>query len=509
MDFETLKELVHTITRNKIKSIEVLGNEADKSSRTAQFYQALSEGKIGSDAEAAQYFFGSDNPRNPNYLKLKAKLRRQLINTAFFVDVNKPLYNDRAKAYYQCYSDFAAANILLLRNAAKSGASILEEVFLLSVRFEFTDLCVESARVLRQVYGRSLTSPQLHKKYTETYRVYLQKREAELRASDCFEELIQYYMVKRAPDEEIQRLCALYLEELLPQAAAIDTAFFYYRLYMISIVKHIADNDYEKALQVCREALTMLMERPNTGRDMKTNIAAQKVGCLTQLRRFEDNEAEDTIRFCLDLTEEGSFNWFRIYEWHIQYCLNARRYKEAFDLYAQGVAHPNFNTLQSQVRENWHLFGGYFHLLGVLDKVSADAVNKIVGPFRYARFANDIAVIGKDKAGMNVPLILLPVLFSLAKGSTDESGVSIEALELYRWRYLRGRFHTRSNHFIHLLALLLKSPLDPKGPPKKMNSLLAALRSETPTFSRDATPGEIIPYEDLWEMLTGEAVKGL
>lgn len=504
MDFETLKELVGTISRNKIKSIEVLGNEADKNSRPAQFYQALSDGTIKSDAEAAQFFFGSNNPRNPNYLKLKAKLKRQLINTAFFVDVNKPLYNERAKAYYQCYSDFAAANILLLRSAPKSGASILEEVFQVSVRFEFTELCLESARVLRQIYGRSLTSSQLHKKYTDIYRSYLVKRDAELRSSDCFEELIQYYIVKRAPDEEIQRLSTLYLEELSPQASQVNTVFFYYRLCLMAVIQNFACNDYEKALQACNEGLDMLRDRPNAGRDMILTIGLQKISCLTQLKHFENDEAEQTIRFCLELSEPGSFNWFRTYELHVQYYLNARRYEAAFEVYAQGVAHSNFHTLQGQVRENWQLFGGYFHLLGQLGKLSVDAVKKVVGPFRYTRFINDINVIGKDKAGMNVPLILLPVLSVLATNSIQNSDVSMDALELYRWRYLRGSLHTRSNHFIHLLALLLKSPMDPKGPPKKMKNLLAALRSETPKPSRDSTPAEIIPYEDLWEMLTGE-----
>ena len=58
MDFETLKELVGIITRNKVKQIEVLGNPGNDESRTEELYTLINKGKIKSEAEAIAHFFG-------------------------------------------------------------------------------------------------------------------------------------------------------------------------------------------------------------------------------------------------------------------------------------------------------------------------------------------------------------------------------------------------------------------------------------------------------------------
>lgn len=508
MDFDLLKELVSAITRNKVKSIEVLDNDGNNdNSKTWLLYQGISDGKIKSDKDAVLNLFQSDNERHSAYIKLKAKLKRQLMNTAFFVDTNKPLFNERTRAYYQCNSDFASANILLLRNAPKSAADILTDINQIAIRYEFTDLCVDSARVLRQLYGRTIQSLPLHKKYTEVYKTYLPKRDAEFQAEDCFETLIQYYMVRQAPDEDIKKLCIEFLKELAPLEAVADTALFLYRISIITIIRYEADNDYRNALDTCNKYLKIMEGRQNASSVQKFAIAGQKLSCLTQLRRFDDGEFERTIQYCLSFAEEGNFNWFRIHEQYIQHCIAGQNYKLALDIYEKAFLHPNFSRLQGQIREHWHLIGGYFHLLAAFGRLDGKVVDQLVGPFRYQRFVNDISILARDKSGMNVPLILLPVLFALANGTADEADISTEALELYRWRYLRGPLHQRSSHFIRLLNLLLKSPLDPKEPRKKMKALLTAIRSEAPKPSRDATPSEIIPYEDLWEMLTGEVDK--
>jgi hypothetical protein len=77
MDFDVLKDLVQTITRNKIKNIEVLGNPGEEKSRVELMYDGISAGKFKSEEDIARHFFKSD-AKDPNYRKLKNKLVRQL-----------------------------------------------------------------------------------------------------------------------------------------------------------------------------------------------------------------------------------------------------------------------------------------------------------------------------------------------------------------------------------------------------------------------------------------------
>jgi hypothetical protein len=65
--------------------------------------------------------------------------------------------------------------------------------------------------------------------------------------------------------------------------------------------------------------------------------------------------------------------------------------------------------------ENWLLIGGYLHLISKFGLLDASEVEQVVGKFKYSKIYNDIEILKKDKEGMNIPLLLLPVLYELAQ----------------------------------------------------------------------------------------------
>jgi hypothetical protein len=46
MDFDALKDLVKTITRNKVKNIEVLGSPIEEGSMVEALYDAIAKDKV-------------------------------------------------------------------------------------------------------------------------------------------------------------------------------------------------------------------------------------------------------------------------------------------------------------------------------------------------------------------------------------------------------------------------------------------------------------------------------
>ena len=73
---QILRELVHIINKNKVRSIEVIGNASDSKSMITEFYDAIVEERFKTDEEAAQYFYQSDE-ENQNYKKLKNRLKNR------------------------------------------------------------------------------------------------------------------------------------------------------------------------------------------------------------------------------------------------------------------------------------------------------------------------------------------------------------------------------------------------------------------------------------------------
>lgn len=500
MDFDALKDLVKTITRNKVKQIEVLGNPGEEGSMVEALYDAIAKDKVGSDEEAAQLIYGkNESPKSQAYLRLKGRLERNLINTAFFVDVNQPMFNERTKAYFNCYRDFAAANILLAREATRPGIDILEHLLEQTIKFEFTDLTAEVASRLRREYSW-VGSVAFHERYAKIHREYEEKRRLEMLALEYFENLVLYYMVKRSPNEEIHQLASTYYEELQPLRSKADTCQYHFHTAQIGIIKYLSVNDCNGALSICNEALALLRKLPNAGRGMLIGTSFQKIACLIQLRVF-DGQAEEELAYCLSLEEEGAFNWFRTHELHLHYCLFARRYEDALDLFEKASKNPKFESLSGAVRDNWHLYGGYLHLLAALGKLSQEKVERVVGTFRYAKLSNEIEVLGKDKQGMNIPLVLLPVIYSLVKGTFDTSDISPESLEKYRKRYLDNDMNRRSAAFLNMLIAFAKRDYQSASAEKKIKKELAVLEREQPQVAGQNFAVEIIPYEDIWDFV--------
>ena len=501
MDFDVLKDLVQTITRNKIKNIEVLGNPGEEKSRVELMYDGISSGKFKSEDDVARHFFKSD-AKDPNYRKLKNKLIRQLVNTAFFVDVNQPAFNERAKAYFTAYRDFAAGVVLMTRNAVKSGIYILQLVLEQAIKFEFTDLAADVSRILRREYARVGGDYEKNQYYTVLHRKYEEKRRYEGLATDYYETLISYYLVKRSPNEEIHRQADIYFNELLPLVKTVDTSVFYSTTYSIGLIKYSSANDIENALRLTNEALSILEPRKNTNRSTLVNFTMQKMAFYNQLKIVKVSEFKKLIDYCLSLLEEGEYNWFRSNEVYFYHCMYSGQYEQALDVYSKITSSSTFNLLDGSHHDNWLLLGGYLHLLAKLGVLDTAKVESIVGTFKFGKFFNEIEVLDKDKEGMNIPLVLLPVLFHLAQKTFDEQkDISVEALEKYRQRWLANDMNRRSDSFLKMLIAFAKKDYASAAAEKKISKELEILKSETPQVAGQNFAVEIIPYETLWELL--------
>lgn len=502
MEFDALKDLVRIITRHKAKRIDLLGGTSKATDSADQLYDGIAKGKFKSDAEAEKHFYGGSSPKDPTYRKLKMKLTRQLINTSFFIDVDQPMFSDRMRAMSNCYRDYAAAYLLMPRNdAKKAGLWLLEQVLEQSIRYEFIELTADITRLLRMQYARTMGDSEMHEHYANLNKKYEKLHRWEMMASDYYEDVVRYYLVQRSPNVEVYELASKYYDELLPLADQVNISTFYYYTYQIGVIKCFAANDCKEALVITDRALEILKNRKNTAKGALFMTAVQKISCLTQLRIF-DEQGEDTVRFCLGNVDEGVFNWFKLMEAYFHYCLHACRYKDAFQIFVQSTQHPRYELLTGNTRDDWRLYGGYLHLLALLGRLDKSKVEAAAGPLKFSKFNTDFLILDKDKEGMNIPKMLLPVVYSLAEGTFWNADISTDGLDKYRQRYLENDLNRRSAIFMRLLIALAKKEFNPKLADRKIQQELSEMKALPPELSRQSFAVEVIPYEDLWEMLT-------
>ena len=177
-------------------------------------------------------------------------------------------------------------------------------------------------------------------------------------------------------------------------------------------------------------------------------------------------------------------------------------YQRALELFNAITNSPLFKNLPETTQEKWRLIAGYLHLLAELDQLDKAQVREIAGEFKFNRFINDFEHIERDKGGLNIPLLLLPILYQLSRGNfKEEFGRSIEALEKYRIRYLNTEANARSATFMKLLLAYTQAPFQPTQTARAIQRHLEKLTTQALAVIGQEFVVEVIPYEDLWVML--------
>lgn len=501
MDFVALKNLISILNRNKIKNVEILGQGGKKRSMTEEMYDAILDGRLESEEAAADHFYPNDPTGGAKLRKLKWRLVRQLTNLVFFVDHKESKFSDRLNAYDNAYRNLAAAQIMFVKGALRAASSVMQEVLEQSIQYEFTELSAIAAQHLRRQYSRALDNKEQLQRYTILHRKYETKRQQEAMAFDYNEELIADYYTKNVSNQAISKKAEEYHEILKTLAAEVDTAQFYFYTYNVGLMRYMLAHDYRSACELSDEALALFDKRPNIHRGTLLTIAMQKLSSLTQLRLFGEMEKGHFVDFCINLNEDGSFNWFKALEMGLYYYVYTKRYDDALKILCTAISHPQYKLLKGVNAEIWQLHAGYLHLLAKLGQLSTKAVEEKAGPFDYVRFINQFSAITGDKEGMNIPLMMFPVLYNLAEGNIFEYGRSLEALDKYRQRYLSNKTNYRSAYFMKALVALSKVEFEREASERKIRYELAELRKLPPEDAARFFIVEIVPYEDLWELL--------
>ncbi len=173
---------------------------------------------------------------------------------------------------------------------------------------------------------------------------------------------------------------------------------------------------------------------------------------------------------------------------------HAQRYTEAGKLLAE-IPESELLALPPRARERHDIFRGYLQLLSRLVS-PAPAPDTGAPAFRMAKFLNTFTEANKDKAHLNVHLIIISLVDAYL-GSSGGHALSPEAIERYVYRYLREDDSQRTKLFLKALLNLYRQGPESGSSGDKYFRELRLLPVNTFRFPDT----EIIPYERLWKLL--------
>ena len=259
---------------------------------------------------------------------------------------------------------------------------------------------------------------------------------------------------------------------------------------------HSSRNDYAATAKVCEDAIAFFRKK-----DFESNLPLQAfyyqlVVCYIQLQEFE--KGAEVIQQYQSIFEEGSFNWYKLQELFFLLAMYTRHYSKAFEVCDMVQKKLRSGNHPSQIAEMWKIYEAYVHFLVYLKKI--ELPQDYASKFKVGKFLNDIPTYSKDKQGMNIPILVIQILFTISEHNYNQSIDRMEAIEKYCSRYLKQNETFRSSCFIKALLQIPAAAFHQEVVTRKAQKYIDMLNTQPLEVAYQTHEIEIIPYEHLWEM---------
>lgn len=494
---DDLKVLVDLISKNKVKSIELVGAG---NANYNLLYDELSKGNFNNEAEAEEFFFPNNKNKVYYFQRLKKQLNDRLINTLFFIDTNQPSFTDYQKAYYTCYKATTATKILLTKHARLPAIRLAEKTIKHAMRYELTDIILQLSRDLRFHYGGIAGNKKKYKYYNDIVQLYSKLLNAELLVEEFYTEIVINFVSSAATKPEVIQLAEKYTLELTELSQEVNTYWFKLLYYNIKALSFELANNYAKTIEACEEALNFFDQKQHIAtKNAKFLFLLKTISAQIYLKQFQ--KIESNIDKCKSLVPIGSTNWLLTYHYFMIYLFHSRQFNRALQVYheVREMASKRISSYK-QISENWLIHEAFLHYFQLINKVQYPETHSIKN-FRISKFLNEVPAYSKDKRGNNITIIILQILFLLQNKKYGPIVDKMESLQTYTHRYLRKDDTFRSNCFIKMLLCLPAASFHKIGVLRKADKYWKKLQSVPLEKANQSAELEIVPYEMLWEFV--------
>ena len=496
-----LIEMIQVVTKNKVAKIEVMGNPGNYKGKMRRLYDGIASGEFKTDQEAVLAIYGATKDWT-NYKKLKYRLEQRLINTSFFIDINKPSFSDEQKVYYNSYKNLVATQILAGRGGRKISIRITERTLPKVLEYEYPEIAVPLLNNLVIHYGAKQLNLKKFKRYSKLLSNQLKALEAYSKATE-YDTLIKIKYFKRlASHDELHQEAGIYRKELRQYLQLTTAPKFLMTAFNLFVNEYLIINDHHNAIKVCEEAIELFNKKETPNKAGKSFFFLNLINLYRQTKQYQ--KAEITIQEVLELNiyAKESNNYIGIFDKYIMLSFYQQDYQKAYEIYNKAIFKQDLRKYRKAYQNQFKLYEAFLNFFIAIGKIEpTQSEYPLLPKFRVSKFVNDVPAFAQDKRKFNITLIIIQVLFLIQKKKYDVVIDKVEALHMYCHRYLKKDDTFRSNCFIKLLLVLPKSNFNRIAVERNAKKLLDRLKSVPLEEANQAEDLEVVPYDDLWEMV--------
>lgn len=490
---DEIKELIKIVSDHTKKNLPLLDLKKQhlNGNKEMNLFLGIKTGMFNNDEEASVGIYGSEEV-DFKFRMLKSRLNRKLLNHLFFMDFSTAPSSKTVNIYQEALDYLHFSRMLLKIGEISLGTKLLYKTIDIAKEGEFTVVIIDCLRELREVYSKTFR-PKLFQN-TKNQLMELEALERiEERANSIFQENRLFINSSVTNRKKSLEPFAKGVAELWDMYLKSDSYNILEKYMKLQIWHHELNGDFEKVLlfieKVIKDNKAGLI---NPIRFNELFLDKAKGNALIKLRRFD--EGADFLEAMLNKIDESATEWYVFAEKYLM--LNIQRYAfdKASEVFQRVAATKNFDYLEKDDMLRWNILRSYlYHLIG--DK-------KIIKKFNYEDFNSNIPIYEKDKAGINVALLILQIL-EYAKGDLSKLHEKLNSIDEYVSKFLNNSFSKRTKTFCKLLHKIATHNRDYDTISQKSRYLHEKL-NDSEVGGKTFVDMEIVPYEYLWEKIMTE-----
>lgn len=491
---KNLREIALIVDKVKLKASDLFLSDSSSSSMIYQYFQKIKRGEFGDDNEASNFFFEEDS-NCQRYKNLKRNLREKLISTLFFIDPQKAS-SDYERAYLYCCKNMFAAKILLYLQAKESGIRLCQKVLTKATAFELTEFMVEASKFLRLHFGMRVGDLENFNYYNEIFKRFSKIYEMENLGQEYYALLMLPNIQSKSNNELVGERAETYYKDLAPYMNQFTSPFLHFMGKYIQVIGTMSKNQYDLTIRLCKNAIKFFEEKPYSYNAPLRVFLHILLICYTQKKDYANGK--EAAKKSNMLVRKGTHNWYVNKELHLVLALHSNEYQEALRIFNTSVNYHKFEVLPPVVKERWLIIEAYIHFLIKIGKIEREGS---IRKFRLGKFLNSIPTFSKDKRGLNIPILIIQILFMIGDKDYDQAIDRYESIKKYSSRYLRKGETFRSNCFINMLLQVPGASFHVAGVKRKAEKYFEKLKEQPLEVTSQNHEIEFIPYEDLWQIV--------
>jgi hypothetical protein len=496
---ETLAELVNVVNRKRLSKVDILDRTflSKKSNKLYyKFYTAIEQKLIVTDEQASKFIYNS-NKDDHRYRMLKSRFKSKLLKTLILLNSEDAFYDEtNKKIYYECLIDYLTIETLIKLTGTNTLVyKLIKENYAKAQKYNYYDILKNYSYYLMLYYSLKGDNRAFNAE-EDRYSKYSKFATEELAGKIIYHKIIINFASGVPITKLLIESIKTQIDDLHKIKSKLNNAeiSFYYFYSLLLYYEHVGN--LELLLETCNMAEKLLIDQPYI-----VTTTRRVAILLYRIKGFLHSR-----NYVLGMTllndsnislPESSYNWFVLKEFEFKLYLQDNKIEDATRIYQKVIKNKLFKRQVEQLTEKWKIFYAY---LVFMDSY----VNNGNFKFSLSKFLNDVPVNSKDKSGFNFAIRLVEMLYMFGRKEYNIVFQKMEALRVYRTRYLSDNTYKR-NHLL-LGALLKAEKLGFNG--REMQKVdwheLQELRKQNNHIIAD---WEIVPYEQVWDIICDLAKK--